>query len=228
MNPAAGAACLLPPFITGKFRVTINGRESLTGMEEKCIRCGGPAAYPLRALEVRTLHVRSIGGERRVQALGGEKESAVCENCARAQLDLTTDPLRAAKPQLTAFGAVIAAGIFIEAVTFLFLKGHQIGILLGLAAIICGGLGIYDALRRAKEKAASLRALPEQDALAEAAWDVYLAEAPKKENENDLSYIPVNEKTRARKNGDLMILYHLLPEIAVEAWNRLHKEEKDE
>ena len=78
------------------------------------------------------------------------------------------------------------------------------------------------------EKAASLRALPEQEALTEAAWDVYLAEAPKKENENDLSYIPVNEKNRARKNGDLMILYHLLPEIAVEAWKRLHKEEKEE
>ena len=227
MNPAAGAACLLPPFITGKFRVTINGRESLTGMEEKCIRCGGPAAYPLRALEVRTLHVRSIGGERRVQALGDEKESAVCEKCAWVQLELSLGPVKTAKTQLVTFGAVAAAGIVIEVVTFLFLKGHQIGILLGLAALVCGGLGIYDALRRAKEKAASLRALPEQDALAEAAWDVYLAEAPKKESENDLSYIPVNEKTRARKNGDLMFLYHLLPEIAVEAWNRLHKEEKE-
>ena len=199
----------------------------MTGMEERCIRCGGPAAYPLQALEVRTLHVRSIGGERRVQALGDEKESAVCEACARAQLDLTLDPVKAAKPQLITFGAVFAAGIIIEAVTFLFLKGHQIGILLGLAALVCGALGIYDALRKAKEKAASLRALPEKDALAEAAWDVYLAEAPKKENENDLSYIPVNEKTLARKNGDLMILYHLLPEIAVEAWKRLHKEEKE-
>lgn len=127
-----------------------------------------------------------------------------------------------------AFGAVAAAGIFIEAVTFLFLKGHQIGILLGIAALICGGLGIYEALRKAKEKAASLRALPEAEAPEEAAWDVYLAEAPKKEGQNDLTYIPINEKTLARKNGDLMILYQLLPEIAVEAWNRLHKEEKDE
>ena len=172
--------------------------------------------------------MRSIGGERRVQALGDEKESAVCENCARAQLALALDPVKAVKPQLAAFGAVLAAGLVIEAVTFLFLKGHQVGILLGLAALICGALGIYDALRRVKEKAVALRALPEADALAEAAWDVYLAEAPKKENENDLSYIPVNERTLTRKNGDLMILYHLLPEIAAEAWNRLHKEEKDE
>ena len=197
-------------------------------MAENCIRCGGPAELPVRALEVRTLHVRSIGGERRVQALGDEKESAVCKSCAKAQLALSLDPVKAAKPQLAAFGAVIAAGIVIEAVTFLFLKGHQIGILLGLAALICGGLGIYEALRKAKEKAASLRALPDAEAAEEAAWDVYLAEAPKKEGQNDLTYIPVNEKTLARKNGDLMILYHLLPEIAVEAWNKLHKEENNE
>ena len=47
-------------------------------MEDRCIRCGSPAAIPVRALEVRTLHVRSIGGERRVQALGDEKTGAVC------------------------------------------------------------------------------------------------------------------------------------------------------
>ena len=193
-------------------------------MEDQCIRCGGQGFYPVRALEIRTLHVRSMSGERRVQALGDEKEGAVCEACACARLSLSLDPVKAVKPQLLSFGAVIAAGILIEAVTFLFLKGHQVGVLLGIAALACGALGIYEALRKAKEKAAALRALPEQEALEEAAWDVWLAEAPKKENENDLSYIPINEKTLARKNGDLMILYHLLPEIALQAWKRIHGE----
>ena len=55
---------------------------------------------------------------------------------------------------------------------------------------------------------------------------MFTAEAPKKEDVNDLTWIPVNEKTMARKNGDLMILYKLLPEIAVEAWKRLHKGEE--
>ncbi len=195
-------------------------------MEEKCVRCGGEAAYPIRALEVRTLHVRSIGGEKRVQALGDEKHGAVCEACARKQLALSLDPVRAAKPQLLTFGAVIAAGILIGAATLLFVKeSRQVFLLLGIAALVCGGLGIYDALRKAKEKAAALRALPEAEALEEAAWDVYTAEVPKKEDVNDLTYIPVNEKTLRRKNGDLMVLYRLLPEIAVEAWKRLHAEE---
>lgn len=195
-------------------------------MGNKCIRCGQSADRTIRALEVRTLHVRSLGGERRVQALGDEKQAAVCENCAREQLRLSLDPVRAAKPQMVRFGIVGIAGILIEIITFLLLDRHQIGILLGLAALICSGLGIYDALHRAKEKDRSLRALPEADALEEAAWDVYIGEAPKKEDTNDLTYIPINGKTLRRKNGDLMILYHLLPEIAVEAWKRLHKGEE--
>ena len=197
-------------------------------MEEKCIRCGSPAAYPIRALEVRTLHVRSVGGERRVQALGGEKESGVCEKCAREQLTLSLNPVRAAKKEMIRFGIVFAAGILIAAATLLFVReSRQVFLLVALAALICGALGIYEALRKAKEKAASLAALPEAEALEEAAWDVFTAEAPKKEDVNDLTWIPVNEKTLARKNGDLMVLYRLLPEIAVEAWKKLHEGDEE-
>ena len=192
-------------------------------MENRCIRCGSPAAFPIRALEVRTLHVRGLGGERRVQALGDKKTAGVCEACTRKQLNLSLDPVRAAKPQLVRFGAVFAAGLLVGTVTLLFVKeSRQVFLLLGLAALICGVLGIYDALRKAKEKSASLAALPETEALEEAAWDIFTADAPKKDGINDLTYIPVNEKSLARKNGDLMILYHLLPEIAVRAWNILH------
>lgn len=193
-------------------------------MANKCIRCGNTADYPIKALEVRTLHVRSVGGERRVQALGDEKESAVCGRCAREHLDLSLNPDQAAKKQILSFVFVLIAGLIIEAVTFLFIQeSRQVFILLGIAALICGGLGIYDTLRKAKDKAASLRALPEAEALEEAAWDVFVSEAPKKDDVNDLTYIPINEKNLRRKNGDLMILYRLLPEIAVQAWNKLHK-----
>ena len=197
-------------------------------MEEKCIRCGSPAAYPIRALEVRTLHVRSVSGERRVQALGGEKESGVCEKCAREQLALSLNPVRAAKKEMIRFGTVFAAGILIAAATLLFVRERrQVFLLVALAALVCGALGIYEALRKAKEKAASLAAVPEAEALEEAAWDVFTAESPKKEDVNDLTWIPVNEKNLARKNGDLMVLYRLLPEIAVEAWKKLHEGDEE-
>ena len=197
-------------------------------MAEKCIRCGSPAAYPIQALEVRTLPIRGLSGERKVQALGDEKQGSVCERCAREQLNLSLDPVRAAKPRLIRFGAVFAAGLLIGAVALLFLKDNrQVFLLLGIAALACGVLGIYDVLKKAKEKSDSLHVLPDTEALEEAAWDVFVAEAPKKEDINDLTYIPVNAKTRSRKNGDLMILYHLLPEIAVEAWKRLHPDNTD-
>ena len=195
-------------------------------MQDRCIRCGAPAAYPIKALEVRTLHVRSLSGERRVQALGDEISSGVCESCARRQLSLSMDPVMAARPQLIHFGIVLLAGLLIEAAAFLFLNRQQVFILLGIAALVCGVLGLWDALRSAKEKSSSLAALPEKEALEETAWDVFVREAPKKQDINDLTYIPVNEKSRARKNGDLMILYHLLPEIAVQAWNRLNPDKE--
>ena len=180
-------------------------------MGDKCIRCGGPADHPVRALEVRTLHVRGLSGESRVQE----------------QLALALDPVRAAKKQLVSFGAVFAAGLLIVAAAFLFLKGKKLFVLLGLAALACGVLGIVDALQKARKKRNDIRNMPETEALEEAVWDVFTAEAPKKENENDLTYIPINEQTQRRKNGDLMILYHLLPEIAVQAWNRLHGKTAD-
>ena len=198
-------------------------------MENRCVRCSGTATYPVRALEVRTLHVRSVSGERRVQALGDEKEGGVCGACARKQLELSLDPAKAAKPQMIPFGIVFLAGLAVITLTLLFVReSRQVFILLGIAALVCSMLGIFDALRKAKEKAASLRSLQEAEALEEAAWDVFTAEAPKKEDVNDLTYIPVNEKTLRRKNGDLMILYGLLPEIAVEAWNRLHKGDEND
>ena len=55
-------------------------------MSEPCIRCGERASRELRALQVRTLPIRSLAGEKRVQALGEEVTAHVCEACAAKQL----------------------------------------------------------------------------------------------------------------------------------------------
>ena len=214
MNRAAGKHSLLRRlyFNTGR----------MSAVNNPCIRCGAPAARTVRALEVRTLHVRSLSGEKRVQALGDELERGVCEHCARESLDLSMHPLQAIRKQLICFGAVFAAGVVLAVAAFLLWGGQRVFMLVGIAAMACGILGVIEAVKNAREKDRTLRALPESEALEEAAWDVFTAEAPKKEGDNDLTYIPVNEKTLQRKNGDLMVLYRLLPGIAVEAWNRLH------
>ena len=196
-------------------------------MDNQCICCGKSGDLPVQALEVRTLHVRGISGERRVQALGNEISGTVCRSCAENRLELSRNAAAAARPQVIRFGIVGAAGILVISAALLFLNGQKVFLLLGLAAIICAVLGIYDALKKSKEKSVALLAMSDEEALGDAAWDVFTASSPRKEGSEDLTYIPINEKTLARKNGDLMILYGLLPEIAVQAWNRLHHQEKE-
>ena len=107
--------------------------------------------------------------------------------------------------------------------------------------MICGVLAIYENVKLARERQKELSTLPEEKALEKAAWNLALARLPKKEQNSssmqdtrlkkrmversdiDLTYIPITEETLARKNGDLMILYNLLPEIALEAHKRIHK-----
>ena len=190
----------------------------------RCVACGAPATLPVRALEVRTLPVRGLGGESRVQALGKEVKAGVCESCAEKKLCLLLDAPRASRKQLTGFGAVLAVGVLLIAAAFLLAEGHRIAVMLGGAAVICGVLGIAEGIRTSGEKRRELQALSGQEALEAAAWEVFTDHAPKKEDVNDLTYIPMAGRALRDKNGDLMVRYHLLPEIAVEAWKRLHPE----
>ena len=59
-----------------------------------CLKCGGEGDYSFRVLEVHTLHVRDLDGEKRVQALGDFREYAVCCVCAQARLDRALRPER--------------------------------------------------------------------------------------------------------------------------------------
>lgn len=62
----------------------------------------------------------------------------------------------------------------------------------------------------------------------QAALELLLSSAPKKAGDSDLTYIPVNEKTLTMKNGDLMIVHRLLPEIAIRACNMMHEKSTHE
>ena len=190
----------------------------------KCIACDQTGDRTIKALKVRTLHVRDLQGERRVQALGGFVNASVCNDCTAKKLALETDPIAMARPQLLIFGTILLIGAVLEIVTFTLLSGQRVFAVLGIAAILCGVLGIIGNMRDSKEKSKEMSRLSPEDALEEAAWDVFLQHAPRKEGEEHITYIPCNQRTLARKNGDLMILYHLLPEIAKQAYQRIHSE----
>ena len=185
-----------------------------------CLKCGGHAAdYSFRVLEVQTLHVRDLTGEKRVQALGLFQDYSVCRSCAQACVDRTLRPGRTLAKKLAPYAAALLFGV---AVSLVFRGGDTALRLLGLAGILCGVLGIVSTLRSINEKRRGLAALSPEEALRQAAWACLLEAAPRKDGDNDLTYIPVDEKTMAMKNGDLMIVYDLLPAVAKRAWDLLH------
>ena len=186
-----------------------------------CIKCGSQTdAYEFHVLQVQTLHVRDLTGEKRVQALGDFENHCVCRDCAEEKLRATLDNRRETMKKALPFLLSLLAGIVVTAV---FLKGNGVFRLLGLGLLACGILGTIGTIQAGEKKRSQFAPLTHDKALSAAAWECFLETAPKKNDINDITYIPVNQETLARKNGDLMILYDLLPEIAVQAHRRIHE-----
>lgn len=185
-----------------------------------CIKCGASGQdYPFHVLQVQTLHVRDLTGEKRVQALGDFENHCVCRKCAERKLSAILNNRKATVKSILPFLLAMGAGIAIAAI---FWRSNGAFRLLGLGMLACGVLGTLGTIQTGEKKRKQFAPLPPDKALAAAAWECFLEAAPKKNNINDITYIPVNEETLARKNGDLMILYDLLPEIAVQAYERIH------
>lgn len=188
-----------------------------------CIKCGKDHNdYHFRVLQVQTLHVRDLTGEKRVQALGDFEEYDVCASCARAKYDAYMDNRAAVKKAVLTWGLLALAGLV---VTVLFWNGDSVYRLFGLGMLACGAMCLYGGVKSTGTKKREMTALGEEKALYRCAWECLMDGAPRKHDINDITYIPVDRETLARKNGDLMILYDLLPEIAIEAHKRIHADE---
>lgn len=186
-----------------------------------CMICGRDGSFLFRALEVETLPVRDLKGEKKVQALREFHDFCVCEDCARQQLDGCLHPGKKTRLRVALFAALLLFG---AALTVIFWRTHGALRLMGLSACFLGIVGIGYTVRTAKQRRAEYAALSEADALSRAAWERVVGKAPKKRGDSNLTYIPLTGETLRRKNGDLMLLYDLLPAIAVEAYKRLHAE----
>ena len=186
-----------------------------------CTKCGKEHNdYHFRALRVETLHVRDIGKESRVQALGDFEEFSACAACAEEKLASHRISREALIKTCIPFVLMMVAGVI---VAVLFRSELPLAVF-GVGLCVCGMTCLYGNVRNRTAKMREMNALSEEEALYRCAWECVLDSAPKKNDINDISYIPVDEETLARKNGDLMILYDLLPEIAIEAHKRIHAE----
>ena len=187
-----------------------------------CIQCGGAAQYSCEALEIHTLHVRDLKGEKRVQALGSRAEFHVCADCAQKQLQKNREGVHA--KELLPFAAILLLGIVCAAA---FWNGEGAFRLFGICGVICGILCIVGTVKGARQRQVQYYSLSDETALEKAAWEVAALRAPHKQGDHDLTYLPITPETLAMKNGDLMIAYNLLPDIAVQAWNTLHSTPQD-
>ncbi|MBQ6376703.1 MAG: hypothetical protein IJJ52_03655 [Lachnospiraceae bacterium] len=190
-----------------------------TASAGNCSVCGKKAAFHFRALEVRTLHVRDLDREKKVQALGGIRDFYICSECAENHLRDILSPRSVLVRKCLPFALILAAG---TALAIRFFGGDRVFFLLGLMAVFCGAAGILGSASGAVKKRELYRNEDRERALYHAAFETACSAAPKKDGDTDLTYIPIDEETKRRKNGDLMILYNLLPEIAVEAYKRIH------
>lgn len=185
-----------------------------------CNKCGKEHNnYHFRVLQVHTLHVRDFGKNSRIQSLGDFEEYSVCASCAEEKYRFYMNDGAAIRKAALLYGGLMALGLVL---CLLFWNGEGVLRLAGLGLLAGGGLCLYGGIQSATKRKRELLTLPKDKALYECAWECMTDAAPKKNDINDISYIPVNEETLARKNGDLMILYDLLPEIAIQAHKRLH------
>lgn len=186
----------------------------------KCIKCGREHNdYHFRVLQVQTLHVRDFGKNSKIQALGDFEEYDVCAACAEEKYAAALDAAAAIRKTLILWGIVMAVGL---ALTVAFWNGEGVLRLAGLGLLVGGGLCLLGGLQTATARKREFSALSKEDGLYRGAWECLIDGAPKKHDINDITYIPVDETTLARKNGDLMILYDLVPEIAIQAHKRIH------
>ncbi len=190
----------------------------------KCIKCGREHNdYHFRVLQVQTLHIRDFGKNSRIQALGDFEEYGVCAACTEEKYNAAMDVSKTMGKTMLLWGLIMVLGAVL---TVVFWKGEGVLRLAGLGALVGGGLFLYGSMQAANAQKRKLILMEKEDALYQCAWECMIDGAPKKNDINDVTYIPVDEETLARKNGDLMILYDLLPEIAVEAHKRIHGQEE--
>lgn len=187
-----------------------------------CIKCGQDSSdYHFHVLQVQTFHVRDMGKNSKIQALGDFEDYQVCAHCAQDKLDAHLNYLPAlVKADLLFLLLSLCGGILAGC----FWHGEGALRMLGFGMAACGILCIIGKSKEIIKSHGHLASLQREEALAECAWECFQENAPKKNGDNDITYIPVNEETLARKNGDLMILYDLVPENAVEAYKRIHAE----
>ena len=189
-----------------------------------CLSCNkSPAEYSFRVLEIHTLHVRDFDGERLIQSLGEERVFSVCSACVSSEMRAVLFPAVRILKGSAGFGVLILAGLVMTLT--LSLKPDLMGAIriIGPLAVLTGISGIFGRAREILAQRKILAGLSENEARKYSAWQCVINHAPKKYNDNDITYIPVDD-AMSLSPEELAVKYGLLPAISRKAYEVIHKE----
>ncbi|MBQ6773571.1 MAG: hypothetical protein IJP48_05830 [Synergistaceae bacterium] len=179
--------------------------------------------YKFQVLEVHTLHVRDFSGEKIVQALGDFRELSVNTACVESEMRAVIFPVRRILVKVFPFMIIFLAGLVL---TFMItLYNYPVAFrIIRPAALFCGGAGMFDSVRKILSERKVLLSLTRDKALEKIAFKCAVESAPAKYNDNDLSYILVDEIKRAESPEELAEKYNLLPAISRKAIELVNRE----
>ena len=189
-----------------------------------CLSCSeSPAEYSFRVLEIHTLHVRDFDGERLIQSLGEERVFSVCSACVSSEMRAVLFPAVRILKGSAGFGVLILAGLVMTLT--LSLKPDLMGAIriIGPLAVLTGISGIFGRAREILAQRKILAGLSENEARKYSAWQCVINNAPQKYNDNDITYIPVDD-AMSLSPEELAVKYGLLPAISRKAYEVIHKE----
>lgn len=182
---------------------------------------GYAGLFAFRVLEVHTLHIRDFGGERRVQALGEFGNYEISAARAQSELRAALYPMRRILTRCVPFlivlivGAALCLALTPRDTMFAFRA-------LGPVALFCGIAGMVSEALKVLTERRLIEGMEHDKALEHAAWRCFLADAPKKYEDNDITYIPIDEDTLGLNEKELGLKYDLLPAISRRAVEVIH------
>lgn len=190
-----------------------------------CLECKNilPDALGFRVLEVHTLHIRDFSGERIVQALGEFKDYRICTACASKEARAFLFPAKRLAVKCLPFAVLLIVGIVLS--VMLMTREVMTALkALGPIAFAVGVSGIFGNVKEILSERRKISGMSHDEALRYSAYKLVIKNAPKKYNDNDITYIPVNKNTLKLSVNELSERYNLLPSIAAEAHKLLKKD----
>ena len=193
-----------------------------------CLECKSDSldAIRFRLLEVHTLHIRDFDGEKIIQALGEFQDYEICTACALEGVRAFLYPAKLILRKCFAFAVLILAGMILTLTltvndSWPLLEGVFAVKALGPLAVIVGVSGVIGKVRGILRVRESVSKMNHDEAVRYSAYRLVIKNAPKKYQDNDITYIPVSKETQSMSASQLAEEYNLLSAISLKAHEML-------